>query len=335
MKHTKKMFQSFALAAGLMLSASSYSATEWKMAVGDGAGSAQEAMGLKFVELLKEKTGGEYSAHLFVNGQLGSEQTTVNDAAMGVLDMSIAASNNIAPFSPALGILSLPYIFENIEQAKTVVEGPIGESLSESLVKDAGVRILAWTYSGYRNFTNSRGPVKTLDDLQGLVVRVPKNDIMIETYQSWGLNPTPMAWSETFVALQQGVVDGQDTPYAAIYSMKFGEVQKYLTELHYLFLLEPLIISEALFQKQTPEVQKALIEAGKEATAYSFDWLQEQEARIKEELVATYGMQIDQLEDEDKWAAKAMEKVWPDFYDQVGGKDKVNELLRALGREEM
>ena len=335
MKHSKMFIKAMALTAGLLLSASGFAATEWKMAVGDGSGSAQEAMGLKFVELLKEKTGGEYSAHLFVNGQLGSEQTTVNDAAMGVLDMSIAASNNIAPFSPALGILSLPYIFENIEQAKTVVEGPIGESLSESLVKDAGVRILAWTYSCYRNFTNSRGPVKKLEDLQGLVVRVPKNDIMIETYQAWGINPTPMAWSETFVALQQGVVDGQDTPYAAIYSMKFGEVQKYLTEIHYLFLLEPLIISEALFQKQTPEVQKALIEAGKEATVYSFGWLQEQEAKIKDELVKTYGMQIDQLEDEDKWSAKAMEAVWPKFYDQVGGKEKVNEMLRALGREEM
>lgn len=335
MKHSKMIIKSMALAAGLLMTASSFAATEWKMAVGDGNGSAQEAMGLKFVELLKEKTGGEYSADLFVNGQLGSEQTTVNSAAMGVLDMSIVATNNLAPFSPALGILSLPYIFESIEQAKTVVEGPIGESLNDSAIKDAGVRILAWSFSGYRNFTNSRGPVKTLKDLQGLVVRVPKSDIMIETYQSWGINPTPMAWTEVFVGLQQGVIDGQDTPYAAIYSMKFGEVQKYLTELHYLFLLEPLIMSESVFQQQTSEVQKALIEAGKEATAYSFNWLQEQEARIKGELVKTYGMQIDQLDDEDQWAKKAMDAVWPDFYEQVGGKDKVNEILRALGRKEI
>ena len=82
-------------------------------------------------------------------------------------------------------------------------------------------------------------------------------------------------------------------------------------------------------------MQKALIEAGKEATVYSFGWLQEQEAKIKDELVKTYGMQIDQLEDEDKWSAKAMEAVWPKFYEQVGGKEKVNEMLRALGREEM
>ncbi len=335
MKRDRGIIKALVLAAGLALSASSMAATEWRMAVGDGGGSAQEALGKKFTELLMQKTGGKFGANLFLNGQLGDEQATVNDLSLGTLDLSILASNNLAPFSPQMGILSLPYVFESVDQAKTVVEGPIGERLSEGAVRDAGVRVLAWTYSGYRNFTNSKRPVTKLEDLQGLVVRVPKNEIMIDTYQAWGINPTPMAWSETFVALQQRVVDGQDTPYAAIYSMKFGEVQKYLTEIHYLFLLEPLIISESLFKKQSPEVQKALIEAGKEATAYSFNWLQEQEAGIKKDLVKTYGMQIDQLTDEEKWKDKAMQAVWPKFYEKVGGKDKVNELLRALGRKEI
>ena len=234
-----------------------------------------------------------------------------------------------------MGILSLPYIFENIGQAQKVVEGPIGEQLTKDAIKNANVRVLAWTYSGYRVFTNSKRPVKKLEDLKGLVVRVPKNEIMIDTYKSWGINPTPMAWSETFTALQQRVVDGQDTPYAAIYSMKFGEVQQYLTDIHYLFLLEPLIISESLFQEQSADVQKALIDAGKEATAYSLTWLQDKEAGIKKELVETYKMQIDALSDEDKWIEKAQKAVWPKFYEQVGGKEKVNELLRSLGRKEV
>ncbi|RDE22848.1 C4-dicarboxylate ABC transporter substrate-binding protein [Motiliproteus coralliicola] len=334
MKSTK-FAKAISLTAGLLLSAGSYAATTWNMAVGDGGGSAQEALGLKFSELLSQKTGGKFDAKLFVNGQLGSEQTTVNEAAMGTLDLSIIASNNLSPFSPSMGILSLPYVFENIGQAQTVVEGPIGEQLVKDAIENANVRVLAWTYSGYRVFTNSKRPVKKLDDLEGLVVRVPKNEIMIDTYKSWGINPTPMAWSETFTALQQKVVDGQDTPYAAIYSMKFGEVQKYLTDIHYLFLLEPLIISESLFQEQKPEVQQALLDAGKEATAYSLDWLQGKEAMIKKELIEQYDMQIDALEDEAEWAKRAQQAVWPKFYDQIGGKEKVNELLRALGRDEV
>jgi TRAP-type C4-dicarboxylate transport system substrate-binding protein len=163
-----------------------------------------------------------------------------------------------------------------------------------------------------------------LADLDGIIVRVPKNEIMINTYQSWGNNPTPMAWSETFTALQQGVVDGQDTPYTTIYAMKFGEVQKYITDLHYLFLLEPLIISEALYQDQNKATKQAIIEAGQEATAYSVQWLKEQEATIK-----------DELEDEPEWAMRAQKAVWPKFYSSVGGKDKINALLRSLGREEI
>ena len=334
MNFNTKMIKVMSLTVGLLASVNGYAAN-WNMAVGDGGGSAQEAMGLKFAELLAQKTEGKFNAKLFLNGQLGSEQATVNDVALDTLPLSIIASNNLSPFSPPLGILSLPYIFENLDQAQKTVEGSIGKELIESTAKNANVRIIAWTYSGYRVLTNSKRPVLKLADLDGLVVRVPKNEIMIDTYKSWGVNPTPMAWSETFTALQQKVVDAQDTPYTTIYAMKFGEVQKYLTDLHYLFLLEPLIISEDLFKKQKPEIQQAILAAGEEATAYSLTWLQEKEADIKKALVADYDMQIDSLEDEDQWAAKAQEAVWPKFYKQIGGKEKVNELLKALGRKEI
>ncbi|WP_432470352.1 TRAP transporter substrate-binding protein [Amphritea sp. HPY] len=322
------------ISAGLMFSASALAAN-WNIAVGDGGGSAQEALGIKFTELLNEKTGGKHSAKLFLNGQLGSEQDTVNDAALGTLDFSILASNNLAPFSPTLGILSLPYIFENLDQAVTTVEGPIAAELVQNTIRDSGVRIVGWTYSGFRVLSNSKRPIQKLADLDGVVVRVPKNEIMIDTYKSWGNNPTPMAWSETFTALQQGVVDGQDTPYTTIYAMKFGEVQKYISDLHYLFLLEPLIVSESLYQDQDAATQKAILEAGNEATAYSLQWLKDQESVIKKELVSKYGMQIDTLQDEAEWAKKAQDAVWPKFYESVGGKDKVNELLTSLGRDKI
>jgi tripartite ATP-independent transporter DctP family solute receptor len=324
----------FLFSASMLLCASSVAA-KWNIAVGDGGGSAQEALGLKFSELLAEKTKGKHSAKLFLNGQLGSEQDTINDIAIGTLDFSILASNNLTPFSPSVGILSLPYVFENLEQAQTMIAGPTQEELVKNTIRDAGARILGWTYTGFRVLSNSKKPIKKLADLQGLIVRVPKNEIMIETYRSWGINPTPMSWTETFTGLQQGVVDGQDTPYTTIYAMKFGEVQNYIADIHYSFLLEPLVISEALFQDQNKATQKAILEAGKEATTYSVQWLKEKELTIKNELVSQYGIKIDSLEDEAEWASRAQKAVWPKFYESVGGKDKINALLRSLGREEI
>jgi TRAP-type C4-dicarboxylate transport system substrate-binding protein len=158
---------------------------------------------------------------------------------------------------------------------------------------------------------------------------------MIDTYNSWGNNPTPMAWSETFTALQQGVVDGQDTPYITIHAMKFYEVQKYITNLRYLFLLEPIIISESVFQEQSPEVQQAMLEAGAAATQFSAEYLAETEESLKADLVAK-GMQIDDPDnDEQEWIEAATTTVWPKFYDSVGGKDKVNAVLESLGRPTM
>ena len=191
---------------------------------------------------------------------------------------------------------------------------------------------MAWSYAGYRVLSNSKHPVKTMADLEDIVVRVPKNEIMIDTYNAWGNNPTPMAWSETFTALQQGVVDGQDTPYITIHAMKFYEVQKYITNLRYLFLLEPIIISESVFQDQSPEVQKAILEAGEAATKFSAGYLVETEERLKKDLVAR-GMQIDDpANDEKEWIEAATSKVWPKFYDSIGGKEKLNAALKILGR---
>lgn len=334
MKYNKKMKLALSLTAGILFSASTF-AESWNLSIGDGGGSAQEALGIKFGEALSQKTNGAYTTKLFLNGQLGSEQDTVNDVALGSLPFSILASNNLAPFSPSVGILSLPYIFENLDQAVTAVNSPVGAELVNNTIEVAGARIIAWGYSGFRVLSNSKHPVKKLADLDDIIVRVPKNEIMIDTYKSWGNNATPMAWSETFAALQQGVVDGQDNPYTTIYAMKFGEVQKYITDLHYLFSLEPLIMSESIFQEQDKATQDAILAAGKEATEYSLQWLKDKESKIKQELVSKYGMQIDALEDEAEWTKRAQEAVWPNFYESVGGKDKVNALLKALGRSEV
>ena len=327
-----KLFKKTVVGAFGFFLATAVSAATFKVAIGDAAGGTQHELGKAFAASLKEKTDGKYTADLFPNSQLGDEQDTVNDAAMGLLDFSILAINNITPFSPSVAILTLPYMIQSLEDAKQLTQGDVGKELTENTIRDAGVRIIGWSYSGFRVLTNSKRPVKTLDDLKGMVIRVPKNELMIATYKSWGINPSPLAWNETFTALQQRVVDGQDNPYITVAAMKFDEVQKYITNIRYLFSLEPLIVSEQVFQSQSPEVQQAILDAGMEATEHSYQYLQDTEQKIKEELVAK-GMEInDPANDEKEWIEAATNQVWPKFYDQVGGKERLDKILKSLGR---
>lgn len=317
------------LSIALLASASAtVSAKEFKISLGGGEGTAQHALAAKFVEDFQANT--DHTARIFPNSQLGSEQDTVNDASMGVLDFSVVAINNITPFSPTVGVFTLPYMVQSLDEAVALVDSPATQELVDNTIRDAGVRIVGWTFSGFRVLTNSKKPVESLADLQGLVIRVPKNEIMIDTYRSWGVNPTPMAWSELFSALQQKVVDGQDLALVDIASLKFYEVQKYISKIHYNFLLEPMIISEGVFQEQSEEVQAAILAAGKEATAYSAEFLRNKEQEAIETLQAK-GMEIIDI-DESEWIEKATTEVWPKYYDSVGGKEKIDAVLQALGR---
>ncbi len=329
---TKLVSMFYFTACLLLLTTGEASAKRFKIAVGDAAGGTQDALGKKFVELLTAKSGGKHSAKLFHNGQLGSEQDTVNDAALGTLDFSILAINNITPFSPTVGVFTLPYVILSLDDAIKLTQGDVGKELIDNTIRDAKVRIVGWAYSGFRVLTNSKKPIKTVADLEGVVVRVPKNEIMLDTYKSWGINATPMAWSETFTALQQKVVDGQDNPYITVHAMKFYEVQKYVTNLRYLFSIEPLIVSESIFQGLDEKTQKAILEAGKETTDYSAQYLRDSEAAIKQDLVAK-GMQIDNPADNEKeFIDRATKVVWPKFYESIGGKQKLDNVLKILGR---
>lgn len=328
----KMMFSVAAAAVSAVISQNALAET-WRMALGDAQGGTQYAMGEKFAELIHEKTDGQVTVDMFPNGQLGSEQDTVSSASMGLLDLSVLAINNITPFSPTVGVLTLPYVITSPEDAKTLTQGEIGQQLAENTIRDAGVRVLSWAYSGCRVLSNSSKPVATPDDLEGLTIRVPRNEIMIASYQEWGVNPLPMAWSETFTALQQGVVDGQDNPYITINAMKFYEVQDYITDICYVFSLEPLIMSESKFQSLSPDMQEVVLEAGREATAYSYDYLLESEESIKQTLVEEHGMQIiEPANGESEWIERAS-SIWPRFYDSIGGEERLEEALQALGRD--
>lgn len=323
---------SSALLLSILSPSVAFSATEFKIAVSGSQGGGQYIVAQEFADQLKASTDGDYTATLFLNSQLGGEQSTVNDTALGMLDMTIVATNNISPFSPILGILSLPYLIKTEEEALKITQSDYMQNeLIDQVAKEAGVRIVAWDYTGFRAITNSKKPVKNLKDLQSLKMRVPKSKVLIETWNSWGMNPSPMDWNEVYTALQQKVVDGQALPIYEVYTENLSESQNHLSKAHYNYLLQPLVISEAIFQKQPAEIQEKILEAGRKASLKNNEHALIKEKEAEEKLIEA-GVQIISDMDESEMQELAVNTVWPKYYSTFG-KENIQKILKSLGRE--
>ena len=161
-----------AVTAASLAMATGANAATWKMALGDAAGGTQYELGKTFASLVEEKSGGDIKVDLFPNGQLGSEQDTVNNASMGLVDLSVVAINNLTPFSPTVGVLTLPYVIHGPEDAKALTHGKIGDELRDNTLRDSGIRILGWAYSGCRRLTNSKQEVAYQTEGLWIVMRL-------------------------------------------------------------------------------------------------------------------------------------------------------------------
>ena len=301
-----------------------------RLGMGDPIDSDQGALAVRFKELVEGYSGGDITVELFPGGSLGAETEMLQNTRMGTLDFALVGIGNVTPFAKELGALTLPYIIENTGDAVTMTTGPLNDQWNE-IAGAAGLRIVSWTYSNFRYLTNSVRPVTSLADLEGMKVRVPQNRVMLATYEAWGASPIAMAWPEVFTGLQQGVIDGQDNPYIVNYTMKFHEVQDHLTEVHYNYSLQPLVAGLRAFSQFSEEEQAMIERAGLEAQLYSLMFQLEQAGAAKQGMIDA-GVTVHTLQDEDQWIALAKEEVWPAFYEEVGGKEFVDELLRQLGR---
>lgn len=332
----KKIFFGIVLVVlgfGLVTPNPSFSKEILKLGFGDPINSDQGALAKQYKYLVESYTNGEVEVQLFAGSALGNETEMLQNTRTGELDLCMVASPNLTPFSKEFQILTFPYVIKNMRDAVTITTGQLGEKWNEIVIRQAGIRILSWTYSNFRHLTNSKRPVSSMADLKGLKVRVPQNAQMIESYKAWGANPTPMAWPETFTALQQKVVDGQDNPYIVDYTNKFHEVQKYVTALHYQFSLQPMIVGEKYFQKLDDRMKEILVRAGLEAQQYCILFqLEESDKALKAMIDA--GMEYSEIADEDTMIKLAKEKVWPKFYDQVGGKQAVMDVVAELEKAE-
>lgn len=302
-----------------------------KVAAGDPEDSEMGVVGNAFKKYIEEKTNGAVEVQCFYGGSLGDESECFRNVQKGTLPLAIGGIANLVPFEKRLGLLTLPYLFANLDEVVTGTNGAPAELLNSYATK-AGFRVLTWTYTDFRYISNSKRPITKMADIQGLKFRVPQSAVLISSYKAFGGSPTPISWAETFTALQQGVVDGQCYGYIGFQAMKFNEAnQKYLTEVHYTYQLQPLVISERVYRKMTPEMQKLVVEAGHYAQEAVLKFQKEESDAAKQALIAG-GLQVSQLEDEDMWKKAAMEKVWPEMAEFVGGKDIINAYLKACGK---
>lgn len=305
------------------------SAKTMKLGMGDPIDSDQGAFATRFAELVEFYSDGDIKVKLFPGGALGSETEMVQNARLGSLDMALVGIGNVTPFSKKLGALTMPYLITDSTQAVLATTGELGEYWNGLAKEEAGMNILGWTYSNFRYLTNSKRPVKNLEDVKGLKIRVPQNSIMLKSWEVFGANPIAMAWTETFTALQQKVVDGQDNPYIVNNTMKFYEVQPYLTEVHHQYSLQPLLIGNRTMGKLSEEDQGILIRSGLEAQEYALVFQMTESENAKQNMIAN-GVEVFELEDEDQWIKLAKEKVWPEFYDDIGGKESFDNVLNKL-----
>ncbi|UQI33799.1 TRAP transporter substrate-binding protein [Pseudomonas bijieensis] len=231
----------------------------------------------KFADLLGEKSGGKIKVRLFPGGTLGGDVQTVSALQGGTLDITVLNSGILAAQAPDYAMLDFPFLFNNVEEAHAVIDGPVGQKLAAQLDSKGLVGLGYWDL-GFRNLTNSKHPVTRLEDMQGLKIRVIQSPIYLETFSALGANPVPMAFPEVYTGLEQHTIDGQENPFTVIEGNKFYEVQKYLSVTGHIFNPQSLIISQKTWSRLNDD-EKAMISAAaaeaqtfqREVTAASMD----------------------------------------------------------------
>ncbi|MBD9466986.1 TRAP transporter substrate-binding protein [Pseudomonas sp. Pdm06] len=231
----------------------------------------------KFADLLSEKSGGKIKVRLFPGGTLGGDVQTVSALQGGTLDITVLNSGILAAQAPDYAMLDFPFLFNNVEEAHAVIDGPVGQKLAAQLDNKGLVGLGYWDL-GFRNLTNSKHPVTKLEDMQGLKIRVIQSPIYLETFSALGANPVPMAFPEVYTGLEQHTIDGQENPFTVIEGNKFYEVQKYLSVTGHIFNPQSLIISQKTWNRLNDD-EKAMIRAAaaeaqtfqREVTAASMD----------------------------------------------------------------
>ena len=253
------------LAAPAILRRPARAATTLTLGHGAAPGNPRTVAAQEFTSLVGQKTGGEVTVNIAGSEQLGNDVAMLTSLRTGALDLTANSQGALSGLVPEVGALGLPFLFTDAAQAFRVLDGAVGEQLAEKLA-GIGIISLAWWDNGIRHITNSKRPIEKPEDLQGLKIRTPADPMTIDIFRALGAATEQISFSELYVALQQGVVDGQENPLANIASAKIFEVNPFISLSAHKWECTPFLLSQIgaakLNEAQRAAVQEAAVEAG-------------------------------------------------------------------------
>jgi len=234
-----------------------------------------------FKEEVEKNTQGRYVIDFFFGESLGSEPEQVEGVKIGSQDFTIAGATLLGTMDPAFNAMTLPFMVSSFDDAHTKLDGAIGKAWDAKAIAH-GYKILAKGDLGFNQITNNKRPINSLADMKGLNMRTPNDPLLIQTMQALGASATPMAFSELYMALSQGVVDGQFNPVDAICQNKIVEVQKHMAHVNLSYITILLLTSTKFYNSLSAEDQKIFDAAGLKAQQVGRDYAVKAEAKYFE-----------------------------------------------------
>ncbi|MDR2324735.1 MAG: TRAP transporter substrate-binding protein [Acidovorax sp.] len=250
----------------LFFSHNAQAATELKLGFPLPQNSQFGAAATAFAQTLSQRTEGRFTVKLFPSSALGGEREMIEGIQLGSQDLALVSTGAIGNFVPQVTLFDLPFLFRDYAHAHAVLDGAIGSEMLQRFPA-RGLVALAWGEGGFRHITNNKHAIHGPKDLRGLKIRTQENPMHIAAFKGLGASPTPINWPETFMALQQRTVDGQDNPISVIEASKLYEVQKYLSLTQHLYSPALFLVSPALFGKLSKADQEAFRAAAKAGAA--------------------------------------------------------------------
>lgn len=315
-------------AAATLISRRAFAETEIKLGhVGEPA-SLIEMQALEFAKRANAKLGGKAKITVYGSSQLGSDSEMMKKLKLGTIDL-VQPSTVVSSYVPSFGLFEMPYLVKDRDHMARIRDQIVYPKMVPEAEK-ASYRIIGVWENGFRQITNNKRPIVKPDDLQGIKLRVPGGAWRVKMFKAYGANPTPLAFSEVFVALQTGAMDGQENPLAQIVSAHFYEVQKYLSMTSHVYT-PSYLIAGASFQRMPADVQKILADTAVEMQPVALKMAADLDSELLEKIKKTPNVTVNEA---DKNAfIQASKPIYDEFAKEVaGGKELVDQAL-ALGKK--
>ena len=325
MKHLRIV--PFALLIALFSAGSALAEMELKFGHVGNPGSLFDKSANEFAKRANARLGGKAKVVVFGSSQLGNDRQLLQKLKLGTVDFALP-STVMSSEADVFGVFEMPYLVKDRDHMKRI-EKEIFWSKLEPAVEKKGLKIIAVWENGYRHITNNKHPINVPADLQGIKLRTPKGKWRVKMFKAYGANPSPMAFSEVFTALKTGVMDGQENPFAQIYSAKFYEVQKYLSLTGHVYTPAYVTVGAKRWASLPPDVRRTLEAVAKETQAFVYQTAAADEDDLLGKIKAA-GVQVNNA---DKAAFIAASKpTYDEFSKEVPGAKALIDRAIALGK---